>query len=622
MVDTARKHKISQVVDIELTTEEDSVTTLAIAQSSDSSASVYAGINSSSADQKAGKNEHLRSFSVGYPTIRIPPAESSGSELAQDQRRENEHEPEPKPETKAVGRVSLFTPSSGIKKETYQRVLRLSPVQKDGGSRLGAIATGLAPEGEVVIFDANAVCPGKSDVRGRIQLGKGEEAADVDIIDGGDRAHQVAYCTDFEVYLYTIPADKDSLPLGPRLLYGTPHPDTFSKTKSRPTFRSLRFLTPSRLLLLQNAPNRSGVQVLLLELTSSPPAGTVTLLKRLHKSIKSATALSVALISPASPLLPTQHVVAIAGQDTSITLLTLDLPSPNPTFRLHARLQNIHPLQITSLAFSTFRHPSSTTTPLPQYLKLASTSLSSTLHIHTLPLYLSGHSKPPKRYTLTSPSSRTDLPFSLLVASLTLALGAFLLQAFTEIRGGVPEYLGAKKWLSKPIHEFMARPYMFENASVPEVALPQAPELEIVPLPRVPGLEDVARARGEVQGRMNDAVVATAGKVGLRDLLHKYHHSHKHDDPDLRQSSERKDIIVSDSGTELSAEVRHDGVAVAEGGPRRWEELGLEERERWKRRLVEVGEWGVEEGESVLKGVFFSGVAGAVGAAVAGGLEG
>ena len=53
-------------------------------------------------------------------------------------------------------------------------------------------------------------------------------------------------------------------------------------------------------------------------------------------------------------------------------------------------------------------------------------------------------------------------------------------------------------------------------------------------------------------------------------------------------------------------------------GARPWEDLLDHEKEIWKKRLVDAGEWSVSEGESVLKGVLFSQVAGAVGGAVRG----
>ena len=81
-----------------------------------------------------------------------------------------------------------------------------------------------------------------------------------------------------------------------------------------------------------------------------------------------------------------------------------------------------------------------------------------------------------------------------------------------------------------------------------------------------------------------------------------------------------KSIVITHDGKALSAELHRDEVAAMRKG-KKWEELRHEERESWKRRLVDAGEWAVEEGETVLKGVFFSEVAGFVGGVV-GGLAG
>lgn len=53
--------------------------------------------------------------------------------------------------------------------------------------------------------------------------------------------------------------------------------------------------------------------------------------------------------------------------------------------------------------------------------------------------------------------------------------------------------------------------------------------------------------------------------------------------------------------------------------PQKWENLPPSLRTEWKRRLIEAGEWAVEEGEEVLKGVFFGTLGGVVGEVVAGG---
>ncbi len=78
----------------------------------------------------------------------------------------------------------------------------------------------------------------------------------------------------------------------------------------------------------------------------------------------------------------------------------------------------------------------------------------------------------------------------------------------------------------------------------------------------------------------------------------------------------------SDISSELSAELHPpDSDVVRDETLRKWEELSAEVQKSWLARLKEAGHWAEEQGEAVLKGVFFAEVAGAVGRAVGGGLS-
>ena len=655
LLDTSRKQSITELVDINLSREEDSVTSLAVVDSSKTSATVFAGINSSNADQQAGKNEHLRSFTLDYP-----PEPGDRGEASE---KEGESEARAKGGSKALGRVSLFSPSTAVKKETYQRVLRLSPLKGDENSRLGAVVTGLATSGEVVVFDASKSRPSVEDIWGRIRLEEGQEAADVDIWEDSDGGYQVAYCTDFEVYLYDISTDPKKKPSEPRFLHGTAHPDVFASSKSRPKFRSLRFLTPHLILLLQNQANRNGAELLLLDVRKSISLGTVILHKRLHKSIRSATGLTTAYLSPATDTHNVQNVIAVAGQDISITVFTLDhspyqRSSQSLKFRTHCILRDVHPLQITALTFSAFALPQTLTAPPPQYLKLASVSVGSTVVVHTFPLTpyppSSRSSNAKSRYVLSVPGTgeTAQVGFSVLVSIIMVALGAFLLQAWTEIRGGTPEYLGAKGWLSQSVHNYIARPYMFENLTEMAATPTRMPDLEGVrsSVPsmeevkeKIPNVEEIKQQMPSIQqlsnhvpnteemkeeipsvNEMRDSVHDAAEnikkstshlqqKLNLRSLLS----LHPHSASNLDNNPSRKAIMVRDTGTSLSADV-HDHSTTVLKEAKRWEELNEREREGWKQKLMDAGEWMAEEGEAVLKGVFFSQLAAVVGAEVGG----
>jgi CHASE3 domain sensor protein len=96
----------------------------------------------------------------------------------------------------------------------------------------------------------------------------------------------------------------------------------------------------------------------------------------------------------------------------------------------------------------------------------------------------------------------------------------------------------------------------------------------------------------------------------LRELFHLHH--------DAEKPATAKAIIVrhSEEDAQLSTEVHHDHEEVIrDETTKRWVELSKDEQETWKQRLIHAGQWAADEGETVLKGIFFSEVAGAVGRA-------
>ena len=532
-------------------------------------------------------------------------------------RKENSSEKPKKEEdfkgrTEALTKVSLFTPSTASKKETFQRVLRLSRARKSDEARLAAIATGLAPKGEIVFFKADTSRPNKDDIRGRIVLGEGEEAADVDCIhlehkeDVQKSKFRVCYCTDYGVHVADLAyAEKDG-PLIPQCILNTPQLDTVKSNKARPKFRCVRFITPQILLALQNKPNGAGAELLLMEIS-----GAVTLRRKLHKKIKSATALSIAHLDASSPSEIDQHAIAVAGADTSITVLTLDrfvsAPKGRVKFRSHSFLPSVHPTSITSIAFSSYQPPTTNWNATPaQYLRLASTSIANTCVVHTLPL--TPYPSPPKpntpaRYLLAPPtrSSLTQNTISTLVALFAIAVGAFFLQAFTEIRGGTPEYLGAKGWLSERVHGWIARPYMFEDG-YRNAASSHFSEV----------ISEASQTFETPIVAIKSAAAGTQETLGLRDLLAQRNMGSDTEDNanDGHEILVRDEVMSGDAHTTLSAElVKGEDIAEGKHQTKRWEELAQHEKEAWKKRLNDAGHWTAEEGEAVLKGVLFSGLA-------------
>jgi len=109
---------------------------------------------------------------------------------------------------------------------------------------------------------------------------------------------------------------------------------------------------------------------------------------------------------------------------------------------------------------------------------------------------------------------------------------------------------------------------------------------------------------------VREPVVRTSHR--LRDLLH-LHHGENH-----KEDAKTKAVIVRadpESDFAISTEV-HDGpeaVVQEHTEAKRWGELNHEERSWWKGKLTDAGMWAVDEGETVLKGIFFGQVGGIVG---------
>ena len=106
----------------------------------------------------------------------------------------------------------------------------------------------------------------------------------------------------------------------------------------------------------------------------------------------------------------------------------------------------------------------------------------------------------------------------------------------------------------------------------------------------------------------------------LQDLLH-LHRQEQHED------ASEKAIIVHhdpDADTSLSTEVHasSEDVLKKHTEAKRWEELSHEQRKRWREKLVDAGVWAIEEGETVLKGIFWSEAGGFVGQLAQGVLNG
>lgn len=366
MVETVDQGELRVAGDIALSRDEDSVMSIAVADSADDKPSyVYAGINSSPKEMSKGKNFHLRTFSVEQTKSRAAGAKNPDVQVAE------------------VSRSAFFTNPDA---DTYQPVLRIS------GS-IGAAATRMCKEPQLSIFDASGPKP-KS--KGVLALDK--DAEDLDIIQTEDGEYLLAYCHKYELYLVKI-GKKNS---DPELIF------TMTDDHGElPAFRSIRFVTPSFILAAANLPKSSGVILQGFRLpTPSHNKARISATVRIPKNI-SATALAVANASPpASPLAPvgnTQFVIAVAGNDSSIYFYSMD----HKALASIELLSNLNPLytlkdahkgdNITGLAFSNFTPPKQHLTQ--QFLKLASITLQSVVAVHSIAL---------KRHIDVSPGKSVD----------------------------------------------------------------------------------------------------------------------------------------------------------------------------------------------------------------------
>ncbi|KAE9374795.1 hypothetical protein N431DRAFT_372692 [Stipitochalara longipes BDJ] len=586
VLDTSNSTELVQVAEADLSKDEDNVTSLAVGQRKGRATLVYAGVNSSPQDVAKGKNTHFRVFGIEPSLGSKGKGKGKGKAVVEE-----------KPSSYKIAEVGRSTLFESKEKDIYQRIIRLSkpyPHQP----QLGAVCTGLAKTmSEIVLFDTSAVAPPNS--RGGVQSTRGAE--DVDFIQTGDNEYLFAYCDVHDVYVKKIALKTDDEE--PHLIYSIPASKSPEKP-AVPSFRAMRWLTKDLLLMLTNISRDSGVVLQILRL----PAGgkgecRIAQSLRLPGRITKATGMAVANLTP--PLTPsspqdyTQFVIAVAGRDISLSLFKVDLQvegniSLVTKIKAFKTFKNAHPMQITSLAFSNFvppAHPVTASTP-PQYLKLASVGVSNTVLVHTFPLFpvpLSvkrGQSKTP-RYVVALPSTNAVFGGTLILSIIGVLIAAIFIQGILEIRGGVPEYLGTRNRLPVIWQEALGRPYEF----------PAGYSSLTTSIPHSSGIPS---ADEEDQGDSGSA-------VRLPDFFAK-----------LKQGSSGGVYVLKEGPGGVKVAM-HDEKKGPHGGVK-WEGLSREQKEKWKGKLREAGHWAEGMGETVLKGVVFGEIAGAVGNAVAGGL--
>jgi hypothetical protein len=566
-IDASNPGELRVAGEFELSPNEDNVTSLAVGQKAGKVTRIYAGVNAGPQDVEAGKNRHFRTFGLEESTKKTDAGSQKVGKFTE------------------ISRTSMF---QGNEKYQYQRITRLSKPYP-GQIQLGVVATGDAKISQTYLFDTSATTPPVS--RGAVRSNK--ETVDADILQIGQDEYRFAYCDIYDIYVKTITKEADDVE--PECNYITPASRGTEKV-TLPSFRSLRWLAKDLLVMLTNIHGGSGVVLQILRL---PPSGKgqarIVQSHRLPDNIKKATGMAVSNLTPPSkpsdPQGYTQYVIAVAGQSSTISLFKVDLQAehnvslvmkikPFRTFR------EVHPAVITSLAFSNFTpptHPVSASTP-PQYLKLASVSVSNTVVVHTLPLFpvpLSvkrGQSKTP-RYVVALPSNAAALGFSVGFAIFGVAIAAILIQAILEIRGGVPTYLNARDRVPIIWQEAIGRPYEFPSGynSINSVIS-----------------TDVAKAT---------EYASPSRKTGFFDRV--------------KQGSADGVYVLKESEGAVGVHLHDEGKNVPHGG-KTWDDLGHEQKQVWKEKLKDAGHWAEDMGEAILKGVLFGEIAGAVGQAVAG----
>lgn len=470
--------------------------------------------------------------------------------------------------------------------DTYQRLLRLSP-PFEGYPQLGAAATGFSKVPQIALFDV-PIAPGSARWKYRGSLDISKEAMDLDVVQKTSDTYELAYCDNHDIF--TVEVNKEDIS-EPRCIYSLP-PEEGSTAK--PSFRSLRYLTPGFLVAVVNKPGSGGVALQGLRLPSKDQeTARLAIQKSLPKSVSKATGLAVQNLSPpSSPIEKQGHaqfVIAVAGNDSSISLFTMEHKTALDVELLvdlapFQTIKSAHPSNITSLSFSAFVPPNTTSPKKIDQLsvKLASVAVGFTTVVHSIPLKKHIEKEAPtrgpprpSRYVVAL-RSQGESPVALLtVLAVVVLIMALVGQTFLEAKSltttpvlGVKEYLPVS-W-TVPLRKH-PRPVV-DPISSPTTNSKTIKELLAGIKPTEQG--DGAQQEQKVIIKHEDA---TANPDGLPDL-----HVGVHDE-----------------------EIH--GPATA------WEDLDPKTRDLWKRRLQKTGHWVEDMGETIFRGVLFGEIGGAMG---------
>jgi prolactin regulatory element-binding protein len=549
----------------------------------------YAGINSVKAERETGKNEHLRSFKVDFP------AKSKGSKTKDAK-------------LSPLSKTTLFSPSYAKSGDAFQRVLRLSPSQSGSvsGKRIGAIASSLAEKSEIVVFNATTASPTARDVICRIEPPRNVEANDVDIFDLANGQFRLAYITSAELFSTDIAYDFG----GSKVKMAVKEPTALHQAptiagKSRAKYKCLRFLSAEYILVLVNVQSASELHIVRYYPKGGP--GNVILRKRLPKRMGAAVSLDVCPLDIDQKTGARQLVVAVAAQSQDLALFTIDITtnSPPTTIQHFKDVNAAHDAPMKKVALSSFTSPydvavasdkkMETPPPKQQYLRLASISLSNIVVVDNFSLQTVSSSKPGRpRYVIQKPGSIGALLHkgtNIFVVAFVLLVSLLLAQSLLD------------GWAAQQGN---------------------APAVQLIPSQLRQAIANFRQDSDPLKSVIHEAVHSGAVPVGkLRDFIDTHH------EDDVPRDEQKKAIVIRLPGEEaaaeggLTTEVHHDtATVVADEKVKSWDDLSKGEKENWKRRLASAGAWATDEGETVLKSIFFSEVAGAVGRAAMEAIQG
>jgi hypothetical protein len=569
------------VAEVDLSRDEDSVTSLAVGQGKGNQTLIYAGINSSEEDRAKGKNEHFRVFGLGA---------SLGGKKSE------------KATTIKISELSRSTLFSGSEKETYQRLVRLSK-PFPGSSQLGAAATAFgAKNEEVILFNTAGLPSAAPRIRGRIQVEV--EAEDVDVIETGKDEYLFAYCTKDDIFVKNISPETDSS--DPRCI--TPA-KAEHEVESKPVFRCLRFLSPEFIIVLTNLHGRKGAVIRILRLPGTD-SGKMTEAGRikLPSQVRQATGLAFSNLSPrlssSDEQSATQFLIAVAGHDMSISLYTVDsarygsiVTASKP--KLLQTLKDVHPFQITGLALS-INVPQSEPKS-SQNAKLASISAGNTVVVHTIPLIPLPESSPP-RYIVSGSAEGFFTPGVIMAIIFTLVLALFT-QAALEIRGSSPTLFHLSNHIAPDVQGWLRVSHPIPNAifGTPKLTI-STTSSTATPISTSAHAESEDKSFASVIEALASQQAERSSPDGKSPVIIIREHP-------LDPSAE------GETNTELKSSIKanlHDEEIHGPHDGKTWEELSSEEKERWKKKLKYAGYWAEDYVETVLEGVFW----GVVGAAV------